>query len=181
MGTGIEDGIGAVRMIILYFLGGLGGILFSMDVRPYTHGVGASTAIFGLVGFYIAYVFSNFQYMGRKRAGQRIFLICYTSFMILLNLNLGPHSDSHVDNWGHLGGLITGILVGFTLTEFYDLQARNKERVPDRYTRREYEDKSACCNFFRYFCLVLLILWFLALFIVFYLIDVDSLPDDDED
>lgn len=181
MGTGIEDGIGVVRMIILYFLGGLGGILFSMDVRPYTHGVGASTAIFGLVGFYIAYIFSNFFYMGRKRSGQRIFLIFYCSFMILLNLNLGPHSDSHVDNWGHLGGLITGILVGFSLTEFYDLEARNKERPPDRFTREEYEKKSACCAFFRYFCTVLTVLWFVALFVVFYLIDVDALPDDDDD
>lgn len=181
MGSGIEDGIGVVRMIILYFLGGLGGILFSMDVRPYTHGVGASTAIFGLVGFYIAYLFSNFFYMGRKRAGQRIFFIVYCSIMILMNLNIGPHSDSHVDNWGHLGGLITGTLVGFTLTEFYDLEARMKERVPDRFTREEYEKKSACCAFFRYFCLVLTILWFVALFTVFYMIDVDSLPVDDDD
>jgi len=135
MGTGIEDGIGAVRMIILYFLGGLGGILFSMDVRPYTHGVGASTAIFGLVGFYIAYIFTNFWYMGRRRAGQRIALIVYTSLMVLMNLNIGPHSDSHVDNWGHLGGLITGLLVGLALSEIYDLQARLKDRTPDRFTQ----------------------------------------------
>lgn len=121
MGTGIEYGLGPLRTIILYFLGGLGGILFSMDVRPYTHGVGASTAIFGLVGFYIAYIFTNFFYMGRKRAGQRIALIVYTSLMVLMNLNIGPHSDSHVDNWGHLGGLITGLLVGLSLSEFYDL------------------------------------------------------------
>ena len=88
MGTGIEDGIGTVRMIILYTLGGLGGILFSMDIRPYTHGVGASTAIFGLVGFYIPYIFTNFSYMGRKRAGQRIFLIVYCSIMVLYRVLL---------------------------------------------------------------------------------------------
>ena len=38
------------------------------------------------------------------------------------------------------------------------------------------------CQFFNYFCTVLTVLWFLALFLVFYLyIDVDSLPDDDDD
>jgi len=101
--------------------------------------------------------------------------------MVLMNLNIGPHSDSHVDNWGHLGGLITGTLVGFSMTEFYDLEARNKERTPDRYTRAEYEKKSACCVVFRYFCFVLTILWFIALFVVFYLIDIDALPSEDED
>jgi membrane associated rhomboid family serine protease len=52
MGTGIENGIGLLNIIVLYWLCGLGGILLSMNVRPNTHGVGASTAIFGLVGFY---------------------------------------------------------------------------------------------------------------------------------
>lgn len=93
MGCGIEDGIGTVRMIILYFLGGLGGILFSMDVRPFTHGVGASTAIFGLVGFYTSYLFTNFFYMGRMRTGQRWFFAIYCSIMVLMNLNIGPHAD----------------------------------------------------------------------------------------
>ena len=65
MGIGIENGIGFVRMLILYILCGLGGNLLSMDANPPVHGVGASTAIFGLVGFYIAYIFSNWQFMGR--------------------------------------------------------------------------------------------------------------------
>ena len=69
MGTGIEAGIGFIRMMVLYFLSGLGGILLSMDARPYVHSVGASTAIYGLVGFYIAYILTHFTYMVRKRYG----------------------------------------------------------------------------------------------------------------
>ena len=69
MGSGIEYGLGPVRILILYWLSGLGGILLSMCVNPTAHGVGASTAIFGLVGFYFSYLFTNFTYMGRMRAG----------------------------------------------------------------------------------------------------------------
>ena len=65
MGSGIEYGLGVWRTVILYWLCGLGGIMTSMCVNPSANGVGASTAIFGLVGFYFAYFFTNFGYMGR--------------------------------------------------------------------------------------------------------------------
>jgi membrane associated rhomboid family serine protease len=116
MGTGIENGIGLLNIIVLYWLCGLGGILLSMNVRPNTHGVGASTAIFGLVGFYFSYIFSYWFYMGRVRCGQRIFLVIYVFLLVLLNSPL-MQSDPHTDNIGHLGGFITGILVGFAITE----------------------------------------------------------------
>lgn len=69
MGVGIEAGLGPLRVFILYILCGLGGNLFSMNINPGAHGVGASTAIFGLIGFYGAYLFTNWTYMGRMRYG----------------------------------------------------------------------------------------------------------------
>ena len=65
MGSGIEYGLGVWRIIFLYFISGLGGITLSMCVRPSAHGVGASTAVFGLVGFLVAYLFTNWMAMGR--------------------------------------------------------------------------------------------------------------------
>ena len=147
MGSNIEAGIGPVNTIILYFLSGFGGILFSMDVHPNAHGVGASTAIFGLVGFYFSYLFTDWSRMGRIRTGQRIGILIYVSVTLLLNspfLQLDPH----IDNMGHLGGFITGALVGFAISEQYDAQARAGNRAPDRYTEEEYNNKSACCCFF---------------------------------
>lgn len=108
--------------------------------------------------------------MGRKRFGQRWFLISLYSLLILMNLNMGPNADSHVDNWGHLGGLITGIFVGFALTEKFDYDARDAGRTPDRFTDEDYKEQSSCrksfvCNW----CgCTLLVLWFLTLLIVFY-------------
>lgn len=116
MGAGIEAGIGPVRTVILYWLSGLGGIMLSMCVRPYAHGLGASTAIFGLVGFYFAYFFSNFSYMGRVNYGQRIAIGIYVGLMIIMQSPLMAQ-DERVDNIGHLGGFITGAFVGFAITE----------------------------------------------------------------
>jgi len=182
MGSGIEFGIGVVRMSFLYILSGLGGITLSMCVRPAAHGVGASTAVFGLVGYLLSYCFTNFFYMGRANPGQRIFLPIFVSTLILLNLNIGPGSDPHTDNYGHLGGLITGIIAGFSLSEQYDADARSKERTPDRFTEEEYASKSACCCFFRRFCQGLLLLWFVGLFVYFYAfmpIDYEEDPEDE--
>ena len=69
MGSGIEHGIGVWRMLLLYWVTALGGITLSMCIRPAAHGVGASTAVFGLVGYYISYIFTHWWYMLRVRCG----------------------------------------------------------------------------------------------------------------
>jgi membrane associated rhomboid family serine protease len=86
--------------------------------------------------------------MQRKKNGtaQSIYLIVFTSVLILLNLNIGKGSDSKVDNWGHLGGLITGIFAGLAITEFQDNSAINKDRTPDRFTEEQYNRRSKCCK-----------------------------------
>jgi len=65
MGTGIEHGIGALKMSFLYITTGFGGNLLSSVINPASFGVGASTSVFGLVGYYLAYVFTNWGFMGR--------------------------------------------------------------------------------------------------------------------
>jgi len=60
MGSGIEHGIGTPLFAMLYILSGFGGNLLSSIANPAAYGVGASTSVFGLVGFYISYLFSNF-------------------------------------------------------------------------------------------------------------------------
>jgi len=37
-----------------------------------------------------------------------------------MNLNIGPGADPKVDNYGHLGGFITGILAGIAIAEMFD-------------------------------------------------------------
>jgi len=51
-----------------------------------------------------------------------------------MNLNIGPGADPKVDNWGHLGGGITGFFAAFAISEDLDADARKKNRTPDRFT-----------------------------------------------
>ena len=69
LGVGIENSLGFGYMTVLYFSSAIGGNLLSGIMSPKAIGVGASTADFGLVGFYISYFITNFGYMGRKRPG----------------------------------------------------------------------------------------------------------------
>lgn len=59
LGNGIEYGIGVWKMIFLYFSTGFGGMLLSCIFKPESFAIGASTSVFGLVGFLIAYVISH--------------------------------------------------------------------------------------------------------------------------
>ena len=60
IGSGLENGLGAVRLATLYFVSSIGGIVFSCVFNPMAYSVGASTAIFGLIGYYVSiYCFIN--------------------------------------------------------------------------------------------------------------------------
>lgn len=180
LGSGIEHGIEVWRMIFLYFTCGVGGMLLSCILKPESFGIGASTSVFGLVGYLVSYVFTNWQYMGRVKPGQRIYLSILTFLIVAINMNIGPMADGNVDNFGHLGGLITGILVGMTLAEQYDREARSGDRVPDRFTPQQYSRRERFCNYFfcNYLGHLLLGLYFIAGFTVFYMYtDVDIEQD----
>jgi hypothetical protein len=101
-----------------------------------------------------------------------------------MNLNVGPGADPKIDNWGHLGGGITGIFASIAITEYLDWKGRDKERVPDRFTEEEYERRSSCCKTWccHWTGTILLTVWLLTLIIFFYaFVDVDSLEMEDID
>jgi rhomboid protease GluP len=57
IGSGIEASLKFKRTMILYFVSGFGGILFSCVVNPSANAVGASTAIYGMLGYYVSKLF----------------------------------------------------------------------------------------------------------------------------
>lgn len=95
---------------LVYFSSGIGGCLTSAVGSPVSVGVGASGAIVGLVGAQIAELTANWNGLEtsfrQRSAGQLAF------FLIILFL-FGT-SDQHVDNYAHFGGLVTGLLVGYS-------------------------------------------------------------------
>ena len=108
MGTMIEKEIGHIPYAIIYFLSGIGGGMISLFVRFRMHDlvgcVGASAAIFGLDGLLLAMVLFFKSPMPTVTPVR----VC---LMIALSLYSGFTSEN-VDNAGHLGGLLTGLLLG---------------------------------------------------------------------
>ena len=54
IGSGLENGLGSWKLCSLYFVSSFGGVLFSCVFNPLAYSVGASTAIFGLIGYYVS-------------------------------------------------------------------------------------------------------------------------------
>lgn len=110
IGSSLEADIGVPKFAALYFLSGFGGILFSIccsDMRS----VGASTAVYGLVGAYLAFLILNWDFL-KTNPNKRCQIILFICIGLFLSFLLGA---ANIDVLGHLGGFLTGSLVGLFL------------------------------------------------------------------
>ncbi|WP_370367909.1 rhomboid family intramembrane serine protease [Catenulispora sp. GP43] len=100
-GVVVEQQIGRVRYLAAYLLSAIGGSVFCYYLTaPYTQSIGASGAIFGLIGLY--FILSrklHFDPLGGQRQ-----LVIAVLWLVLA---------SRFTSWqGHLGGLVTGVVIG---------------------------------------------------------------------
>ena len=104
-GPGLERYYGHGRYTALYFVSGFAGnvVSFLFTAAP---SLGSSTAIFGLLGAEAVFLFQNRELFGRT--SQRALINLAT--IAVLNLFIGLRPGSGIDNWGHLGGLLGGVL-----------------------------------------------------------------------
>ena len=107
LGYQLENAIGRIKFLLIYFISGIGGNLCSLYWNV-SHGeqvisAGASGAIFGLMGALLYIVAVNRGRLGRL-SGRGMLI------MVALSLYFGLTS-SGVDNSAHIGGLICGILI----------------------------------------------------------------------
>lgn len=108
IGIRLEQQFGFVRIGIIYLLSGLGGsILSSLFIRN-SISVGASGALFGLLGAMLSELITNWTIYTNKAAAMLTLLV-----IIVINLAVGILP--HVDNYAHIGGFLTGFLLGFVL------------------------------------------------------------------
>lgn len=104
---------GRWQTFALYLLTGVGGALLSIRWDPGRLEVGASGAVFGIAGALLAGIkFGNLSIS----AGEKRSIISSMIFFIILNFTLG--FGGNVDNMCHLGGFVTGLLVGLPLGAF---------------------------------------------------------------
>lgn len=107
IGAQVENFLGRIKFIIIYLVSGITGALFSVIFGGNFASIGASGAIFGLLGALVYFGYHYRVYLGTVIKSQIIPLI-------VLNLLLG-FCVSGIDNFAHVGGLIGGTLMSIAL------------------------------------------------------------------
>lgn len=110
LGSQVERYYGKRRFLLIYFLSGLMGSLFScvfMKTNVFGVSIGASGAIFGLMGS-IAYFTYYYRATLQGVLKEQIMPV------IVLNLLLGMMIQS-IDLFAHIGGLIGGLLISMAI------------------------------------------------------------------
>lgn len=102
IGSQVETYIGKLKYLIIYLLSALMGSLFSIVFLENSLSVGASGAIFGLMGSLLYFGYHYRLYLSNALTSQIIPIVIF-------NLALGFLSSS-IDNGAHIGGLIGGYL-----------------------------------------------------------------------
>lgn len=106
LGPLIEEAFGARRLFAIYTVSGIAGFLASAWFRPQSLSIGASGAIYGLLGFAVVY--------GRWRAGAgaRALTDQLTQWLLY---GLMMFFIPGIDSIAHLGGLVPGGILGFLM------------------------------------------------------------------
>lgn len=107
IGTQLEGFMGKAKYLSIYLFSAITGSLLSMVFSGNYASVGASGAIFGLMGGLVYFGYHYRVYLGNVIKSQIIPLI-------LLNLALG-FMMTGIDNFAHIGGLIGGVLITWAL------------------------------------------------------------------
>ncbi|OAY84692.1 RHOMBOID-like protein 1, partial [Ananas comosus] len=150
IGVRLEQEFGFVKIGMLYLLSGFGGSLMScLSIRTKIS-VGASGALFGLLGAMLSELIMNWtiyankvtihtslqwQYLNSILSAES----CAFQFAALLTLivviaiNLAVGIVPHVDSSAHIGGFISGFLLGFVLLIRPQFGWINRKHIPPGY------------------------------------------------
>lgn len=112
IGPVIERSYGKSRFLALYLLAGVFGnvLSFLFTNEP---SLGASTSIFGLIAAQAIYVYRNRVFFGR--AAQPMLI----NIAIIIFINLAIGFIPGIDYWGHLGGLVGGLIFAWLAGPVY--------------------------------------------------------------
>jgi rhomboid protease GluP len=103
LGRGLERFYGHGRFLVLYLLSGFCGnvLSFLFAAAP---SLGASTAIFGLLGAEGVFLYQNRELFGNNAQRALMNVVMIAAINLIFGLSPG------IDNWGHIGGLVGGTI-----------------------------------------------------------------------
>ena len=115
-GQSLERQFGHSRFLLLYILGAFAGNVMSLLMTD-ANSLGASTAIFALVGAEAVFLVKNrrlFAGQFRSAIGNIIFIVFINLFII--------GSLPNIDNWGHIGGLVGGLMFSWFASPIWEVE-----------------------------------------------------------
>lgn len=124
VGISLEPVFGHARFLIIYLLGGLAGSILSILLGGAdSYSVGASGAVFAILGGEFIFLWHQRKLMGEAGRQRRRSLITFG----IMNLAIGlistvQGSRLRIDNWAHLGGLIGGVALAWFISPIYNLR-----------------------------------------------------------
>jgi len=107
LGPEVESLFSTTKFIVLYLVTGVVGFMLSLWFTPGGYSVGASGAIMGLIGILIGASFHH-GHLGKEYRSQLWRWVIYIAIFGLF---------FRVDNAAHFGGLASGLLLGYFVTE----------------------------------------------------------------
>lgn len=151
MGPRVEKAFGFWRFVAIYFLSSVVGVIASFLLSP-RPSIGASGALFGLMGALIPYLLKNKKVL---RNSSQILKAVLQTVGINLLIGLSPG----IDNWAHLGGLLSGAALAALIAPVYQLRGETDGSI----TIHDTMDKKLIVGFILAFALAVLAFFFLAL------------------
>lgn len=112
LGGLLESWYGSPQLVFIYGLTGGGGNLISALTRLWlrsnreVHAAGGSVVIMGMIG-----LCATAGWRSRNPEGRRLSRLMLV--FIALTAGLGLAFPRYIDNWGHAGGLVVGMAIGF--------------------------------------------------------------------
>lgn len=106
IGLLLEPYLGKFKFAIAYLITGVLASVTSIYWHAFTVSIGASGAIFGMYGIFLSMLTTNF--IDKKIRGP---LLSSIGVFVLLNLMNGAKAG--IDNAAHIGGLISGVIIGY--------------------------------------------------------------------
>ncbi len=119
IGVLLEPHLGRTRFICAYLLSGIAASIASIWWHDMTISAGASGAIFGMYGVFLAMLTTN---LIEKTARKSLL----TSIGVFVVYNLINGLKGGIDNAAHLGGLISGLFIGYAFIPSLKKNNENK-------------------------------------------------------
>jgi len=128
VGIFLEPRIGRIKFAVIYILTGILASASSLWWHDSTVSVGASGAIFGLYGLFLALMLTK-VYPKEFSKALLLGILIFVGFNLIMGLTGG------IDNAAHIGGLLSGFIIGVILSPQLKVDS-NQSRIKKKHTKQ---------------------------------------------